>query len=980
MWYILVEIDALPQIEKIEPDLAENITAQIGRTLAPPLFRFIGRRGGVHVFTAKGSGKENERIAEQLKRTESFLRSQPEAVESFSVVVRGDADIQQLGSEPLLGDAVRFVYDVPEEVGLWCDESASRKLFSGVGLQRREIFSRYISESMEIGRERAELREYFESLLPIEEVFDEFTPILNGVEESVFLLRGPEGSGKRSLFERLRATIQGSTLHLPWLEFADDYPGYGSFELLLRSLNEDFIEKIPSYVNRHEGALWKTLRPLLAGDSATIVRNDALLILDLYLSAYVRYMESMYFPPVVYVYDIDTMPQPAISLIKEMIDRPYPGKGVLWIISSERGDVLEGTRRSVTGCDLLTHLASLRDRKLAQESWWASEREINGESLPLYTAFHAYLLSSFFNRETGSADSPTEILLEELSGEERSLLYGISLLPQELDQSSFEDLLGRTGMDQEDVARSLDRLSMYRLVHPEHHLLPLFPDLYLSKGAGDRERELSLREGAIEILRDTGLRADSPLSHLRRARALERLGSLEEAIEHYFRAAAQMLFYEAHDELRGLVDRIEEKLSNLRGGTSIFRERLEGLRLHMAIAEGDRAEADRRFALISTEHREARGEHEERLYAKWVFTRGEYFWRSRRYTEALKETKDALLRFQSLALPEWEVKAQLLLGKIMLSFQRVEEAVEYFHNAGQRELDDIYYSLICESAAFVVLTHVMLGDYSLALSYADGAGKRAAAHGRRSWERYLEMLRGKLLCELGRYSEASKLFQSLLLHERLYFDKEREGRFIAWISRCLMYQGFTETALERLVLLEESSEQLYFRAEASLLQRDFESALQLLDRALEIDNGDEDFIPPITLLSRDGYEPFENLVLKKPGAYDVLYQLIRAMRGFVLSRLGSQEEADLEFDAILEAEKRVKMDPYRHLYYFFRTLAFENGDQEGELTKATFLSKAFQNLQKIAGRITEPSDRRSFLKENYWNSKLFAMSKEHKLV
>jgi hypothetical protein len=74
------------------------------------------------------------------------------------------------------------------------------------------------------------------------------------------------------------------------------------------------------------------------------------------------------------------------------------------------------------------------------------------------------------------------------------------------------------------------------------------------------------------------------------------------------------------------------------------------------------------------------------------------------------------------------------------------------------------------------------------------------------------------------------------------------------------------------------------------------------------------------------------------------------------------------------------MDPYRHLYYFFRTLAYDENDKSEELTKATYLSKAFQHMQKLAGRITEPSERRSFLKENYWNSKLFAMSREHKLV
>jgi hypothetical protein len=196
----------------------------------------------------------------------------------------------------------------------------------------------------------------------------------------------------------------------------------------------------------------------------------------------------------------------------------------------------------------------------------------------------------------------------------------------------------------------------------------------------------------------------------------------------------------------------------------------------------------------------------------------------------------------------------------------------------------------------------------------------------------------------------------------------------------MMYQGYIEASLQLLEHLSETPEHLFFTAEAHLLNRDFESAFAALDTAMEGVGEEDTFIRPIALLYRDGFEPFENVVLKNPENYDVLHQLIRSMRGFVLFRLGREVEADGEFQKIFDAEKKVKIDPYRHLYYFFRTLAHENGGESGELTKATFLSKSFQNLQKIAGRITEPSDRRSFLTQNYWNSKLFSMSKEHKLV
>ena len=983
MWYILVEIDGLPQIEKIETDLAERLESQLGHILSPPLFRFIGRRGGVQVFTAKSSGKESDSIAEQLKRAESFLRSQPETVESFTIVVRGEDDVQQLGSEPLITDAVRFVFDVPEEDGLWCDEAALKGLFSGYGMQKCDDFYLYVSESIEVGKERAEFRELFEHYLPTEEVLDEFTPLLNGEMQGPFQIVGPEGSGRRSVVQSLRSVISGDSFHLPWMEFSHETTVCCGRETLIRAVESDFSDKIPSYLEVHEEKIWRKLSPLISAYGETVVENDILLILDLYISAYVRYMESMLFPPIISCFDVDLMQPRSFELLKRLIRRRYPGYGPLWILTAGREISLVSENEKGITCRIEPLLRKRREavrREIDEED---EEETREGEEelgrCPLFSPYHERVLERLFENGVGRGEDPTDVLLDALDREDRALLYGISLLPPQAERNDFEDLLGKTGMDLEDIGRRMDRLSMYRLVHPEHHYTPLFRKLFLEKGTGDRETDRSMREAAAEYLR-RGAESSSSVSPAHAARAFENMKMYEDAVEQYLRYAGELLFLDDNTFLRELGEKIDDLIGKIRGPVSRYRERVEELRLHIALAAGDESEAEYRFGRLPSETFEPKGIDEERLYARRVLTKSEYLWRSRNFKEALDGTKEALLRFQDLSLPEWEVRAQLLLGKIMLSLQRVEEAIEYFHNAGQKSLPDIYYGLTCESAAFVVLTHVMLGDYSLALSYADGARGRAAERGRRVWERYLGMIRGKLLCEIGRYREAAEIFQSLLLLDRLYFENERKERFIAWLSRCRMYQGFTEVSLDRLTDLEETPEHLFFRAEAHLLNRDFEGALAALEDALSMDIGKDSFIRPIYLLHRDGYEPFENIILKKPGSYDVLYQLIRAVRGFVLFRIGRNQEADNEFDDILEAEKRVKMDPYRHLYYFFRTLAYDDSDKSEELTKATYLSKAFQHMQKLAGRITEPSERRSFLKENYWNSKLFAMSREHKLV
>lgn len=976
MWYIIVEINGLSQIEKIEPALAEKIVSQTAKILFSPLFQFVGRRGGVQVFTAGKTDKEIGRVAEQLKKIEIFLKGQPETVESYSIVVRGGEDVQRLGPEPLLSDAARLVYDVPEDEGLWCDETAAGTIFSRNNLHKKDNFWLFVPESREAGRERGEFRDLFDTLLPREEIFDRFSPFLNGEKEGVFLLYGARGAGKHTAIHGILRDIQGDSFFLPRLEFSPEPTSFRGIVPLLRGLDKEFAGKVSSFLNPRESRIWEQVLPLLYGRLESIEENDGVLLLDLYIGGYVRYMESMLFPPVILCFDIDSMKEHTAAILHRLMRRRFPQYGPVWIASAKED----------TGCipeELLGETCCI------EEFLGERREELKGSELfegygdysryPLFSPCHEGVCRRAFEKSVKRGESPTDVLYEQLSIEDKCLLYGMSIIPHIQDKKGYVEIFYNAGMEEGDVERRLDTLSMYRLVQEENRFLPLFPELYREKAVGERETEERIKKGAADYIRRRRS-GDSDISAAQAGFACELMNSKTDAVEYYFRSAEEFLFSDNPEELGGTAGKLEELIGEMDNPDKGYSERLRELQLRIALEEGDVKKAEGLFQLVSEESSLPWGDAEKERYAKGLFIRSEYQWRKRKPREALEGTKEALLMFQDLKLPEWEVSAQLLIGKIMLSFQRVEEAVEYFHNASQRKLGDIFFSLTCESSAFIALTHVILGDYSLALSYAQTARTRARERGRRVWERYLGMVRGKLLWELGRYDEAAQEFESLLLLERIYFGNERKERFIAWFSRCMMYQGFTDTSLARLSELEETPEHLFFTAEAHLLNRNFEEALSALNRALELDVGEEDFIYPIKLLCLNGFESFENVILKKNHSYDVLYQLIRSLRGFVLFRLGRAAEAHSEFDYILTAEKQVKMDPYRHLYYFFRTLAHDNGDEGEELTKTTYLSKAFQNLQKIAGRITEPSDRRSYLTGNYWNSKLFHMSKEYKLV
>jgi tetratricopeptide (TPR) repeat protein len=965
MWYILIEIDGFPQIEKIDPPAAEKILGQLARIFEAPHFAYIGRKGATFVYTSGEGDQGNHRIPEQLRRADAFLEAQSDVVDSYSVVVRGDADVKRLGRLPIVSDAVRFVYDVPEESGLWCDDSAAKELFSPRSLRKEGGFFRYQEENTEAKGERAKLRDLFESLLPLEEVLDRFTPFLNGKKQAIFHLIGPEGSGRGVLIEGILDKLQGKGIPLPWIRFYPDEESFDEAALLFRAIPASFLNKVPEYLVPREQRIWHKLAPLLELRSEGVMLPDARLILDLVLHAYVRYMESIFVPPVVVCCRMDKMCARSREFLVELMGRKYPGSGPLWIVSSEE-----------TMAEELKSEACFIEPLVRGEN---AAEEADLSIYPLYAQFHGEISRTIFCRPPRKKENPSEVLVESLEREDRFLLYVLSLLPRGLDGVLYRKVFSELGMEESDTNRRLSNLASYQLLKEGNGFPPLFPELYRRLGTGSREEDRRIANAIRQLLLENK-NGRNFLSPFHAAQTLEKLKDYEAALEAYFSYAGELFFLDDTRVLGRVTDRIKELMDKPASPARVLSERFSALNMHIAVDEGDEEKAKSCFRLLSEEIPEPKGQRERELYAKWLLIKGEYLWHRRSCREAMTLTKDALLRCQDLQLREWEAAAQLLLGKIMLSLQRVEEAVEYFHNASQLNLDEIHYSLTLESSAFVVLTNAMLGDYSLSLTFGETASKRAAERGRWVWHRYLEMMRGKILFELGRYRAAAEVFNSLLVLERIYFSNKRKDRFTAWLARALMYQGFIAGALRLLSSLEETPEHLLFSAEAQLLNRDFSSALSTLERALEIDREPVRFVRPIALLYRNGFEAFENIVLRNTEDYDVLYQLIRSMRGFLLSRLGRMGEAEEDFVEILEAEKRVKIDPYRHLYYFFRTLAHEDEGESGELTKATFLSKAFQNLQKIAGRIADPSDRRSFLTDNYWNSKLFSMSKEHKLI
>lgn len=968
---IIIEIDGLKQLSTLYPEYTRQTLSRLEHIFVSHGFTAGGARGSYLLYQCRQSEVETTALlADSVEKSDAFLRNRRRRWNGFSMYVLFD-DLEEERT-PRMVQIVAEMHRLPEENGIWLDERAARLLSDRFVVREHNGVHRIVSEDRRQRREVLSFQDFFAELSIVEEGLDSFAPLMQSEEPAGCVLRGSDPMCTEKLVAELQRNLNGSMQRVYWLEL---HPGPGdrrAASILMRGIDRGFRSLAAEHLLPHERRSWERLETLLDLPPELVRYADALLLFTLYCTAYTRYMRSLLLPALMVCHRVDEYTTEQQEVVGELCSR-FAGADPFLPVFTTAGDVPEELTR---GFSIGTYDCNAGVAAAFSGGEGEDKEESGRDSSSLFVLYCRQALK--LNDSRRNARSTIQAFFANLPEEYLLVLYALSYFGTLFPADFRRSLAGSLGMEPEEINLALRELEHYGLIEQGQDIEIAFPGIIPHLGSFLRDKRDYLEGVCASLVPDM-----RPYVAREKRRefigiALE-LGREETAAKVLGELLEENLFRSFDD---GIMSKLEMLLRSVgkRAANLLSSETVETIRLEAYLRQGNHEEARKRYRVLF--HEEGLPESAlQRSDPHRLLVAGEYLWRARRPGEALPYVKKALLGVQDSEDVPRILQARILIGKVMLSLGRVEEALEYFRSAKGYHLEGAPAALDLESSAFIALTHFVLGDYSLSLGYIRPAREKAVTLGRREWERYLLMLEGKLQFELGRYREASQIFQELLTGEVLYFGGRRSSLFYAWLYRSLIYRGYIREGLRRLGYLERGPEMLLFMAEGHILDRDLDSAIELTGRAIGSRGGlERGMMGAAEHLAEDGFDCFENYMLQGEGEHDLLLRHLRALHGFLAYNLGRTEEAEQEFNEVLGDKRVLNLDPYRHLYYFLRTLSFAEQRAEEEVQKLTLLSKAWQNLQKRAGRINDPEDRRSYLTENYWNSKLFAMSKENKLV
>lgn len=954
---ITIEINGFHQLMQAEKHLIEEIIIDIEQLFQNSGFEKSRAKSSMLFYGCEEENTSLSRIVDILYYLHTLIHERSEEIPGITVFVQKSGLLKKGMGE---GSRINSIYLLPEEDGVWCSRDALDLINHFITYREIDGYFKIVDFNRD-NLSAGTAPELFHPGDILDRLLDHIFRMHEGREKKVPVLTGPAGSGKRLIIQNVLRLIESKSERQPWLHI-NRYNYIGpAYITLLRCIVPDFFNQSSRELSRNEKTVWEEMKGLLEIPFRSWSLSDTLLCFLNYLEAYRLQMEKDLLLPIIVIHGIDEQEEKVRDLVFKILRNNQHTNLFLPIVTMRNEDCRLFSEQDV-------QILSFPVREWIEQLSSQTQADIS-------SPYQLYIPETA-SRAGQKGDIEIERIVTVLKNsieQVQSVYFCCTVLDGLVDKATLSRILSRSGIGKEEADQCLYQLISLGLLTDTERYYPTFrgrqTKVFNRLKLDSTRLEQAIEEGIIQDHQD--------IEFYRMIATADRIQFSPEGWLSIYRLLAERILSDMEILLLPQVQRAVDLLHARHPAID------QTVLLLASMWDGEMDLAEKYYRTLFPAEPGAGPQEELTGWALILktYAEGEYLWRKRGEGErVLKKVKQALLQVQEENFPELESRAIILLGKVMLTNNRMTEASEYFRQARQKTFDTRLNSAACESIALTALTYFLTGDYSLSYSHALASEQKARTTGRRMWERYAMMLRARIRFELGRYGEAYQLLQELLTHDRLYFDGGRHDFFMSWLARTSIYQGYIDAAEEILSSLPPTSETLFFQAEAHLLNRDLETADSYITKALEYLEDEAHDIYPIGWLPIDGFEPYENLALKIPGTYNMVRQMLFAISGFCQYELGRLEESEESFSRLFAQEKITRQDPYRHLYYYFRTVTLPSSAEKEELNMVTYLSKAFQSLQKIAGRISDPADRRSYTTENYWNSKLYNLSRHYKLV
>ena len=344
--------------------------------------------------------------------------------------------------------------------------------------------------------------------------------------------------------------------------------------------------------------------------------------------------------------------------------------------------------------------------------------------------------------------------------------------------------------------------------------------------------------------------------------------------------------------------------------------------------------------------------------------------------------------FQENKLESGEYRAFSLLAFFNLTENKISDAITYFSYALDNAEHSHDTSFICDALFNISIVYFLQNNLKQSMSFLDRLASAIDEYFEQDWKIPYLFIKGRIYLQIGEFNKGAESFKTASDFAELYFEK-LEPLCKSWYARSLIYMGQIKNGQELLMkYIDYTDDAFLFLLESFLfypiLKNDFEKM-------------DLDISSIYTEYNNPGLREFQNLTSGFSIAEDLIWsniynmsigkKIFDAFYTYYNCKINFSQMYDVEvckgFLSNLETlavESLYQNDPYSSLYlYLCYDLSVKLYGESSSQTIA-YLSKAFKAMQKNVLAIGENDIRDKYMQNNLWNSKLFKVAKNQKLI
>lgn len=1013
MIYILVQIYNFSQLEKIKPDLIHQIQDNFTSISHNQKCLFFPEKAkeGLFLFSLGDEAKcDPARIADTAFLIHKTLTGNRKKLHGFNTLISILAETDPLNA---LTQQKNSLFLLEEEEYVWITKNEYRFFLKYLIFEKKGDFYKVNKKKDQFKEQSFIMKAFWLRQSSYDQLFDEITPIINGLEENrIILVYGENGTGKTTIVSHIvKSILKEDYKYIPRMYTL--FKKRSFVHPFLNSIHLDFITKIPQYLLKHENDIWSFHGNLLSslksgeetGKCPDHFFEDFLIGYNLYLTAYVRMMKKRLKPAFFICDDTDAYADLTYKGL-EAILRDYLQNPIFIPLFISQNDLVPEIFQSLPVKKIEMKPISQGETKKLIHTYYPgikltkkTIRELleysKAQILPI-KSFLAYCIPSRIVKKTKTSYiwNPGKkkniishynqskiliFLIKTLKQHELDTLYYIYLSAGMLSTVDLYTFLESNSYQRDSTESVLSTLFHYGLISTGDYTTPYYPGL--------KKQVEDLLKSRTEYLNETYLNYIQELwkekkmnryvllfslfmTHKKTSPALEILNTLiKRKIDEGEINEAKPFLSLKNPIIKYDLDEEESKY---------LRMIILAGQLRVSLLEGNHGQAETIINRINEENPyvDRASSYRGDLYLQMA----KYYNLKEDIDEAVTLTKKALLDFQDLGLSEKKAYAYIELGAIMLADRKTRDAQDYLKLSCRLFPEDDIYP--CNKIRILLLTSIcyyLEGNLSKSLHSSLKAKEISRETGKRNWELTSVFLAGRIYFDLGLYKDAQDKFIEGLSIASVYSIEKARKVLYAWFGRSYVYSGMIKEGIKTLNKVKPNKEILYFLSEAYFFLKQYNKASTFIEKSLELPLNYRQLPDEIEEWA-DGISLIEEKYSKSSIKGTILNRIVKVFRAYLLSLCHGLKEGIAEFYQIIRTEKDAKNDPYFSLYYFLYSQLLQKCGEDEVDDYLTILNKALKQLQERASRIEEPADRKKFLFDNFWNNHIFNEAKKKNLI